>query len=336
MIFQQKAFVLQKFRIVSSAAAVLRAVLLFFLFLLSESVFSYSLYLRGSIQSKTESIPIAELGRFEGLNAGKFHFSMSGEKPVFLDRDAVQKLLLREVGNSPERIYGKGIWILPLGEELSGSALHNFLLSEIKKIPGTNKEKNSVALHLEEGQKLKTCKNCSLELQLPGNVSRMFSGKRIISADIVVLDSGRKKILLRQKIALSVLKKVLLPVAARDIYRGKRLESADFQMVEKEIDPDDTNFIESDVLGRRAVNDVKKGDVLSPSSVQMLADVRRGQSLEVVYQTETIVLKCRSIAGSDGNIGDTIPVTLLLPSGKKSDTKRVRVVSADTAVFGAY
>jgi flagella basal body P-ring formation protein FlgA len=252
--------------------------------------------------------------------------------PRYVDRSELTSILSKQ----PEKMhqmYGRGVWILPLTKEIRSVDLHTMLAKEINKIRGTTGDKESLVFHLEKDAKLDCYEGCQLEFHLPSDMSRLFAGKRVISADITSVEEGKKKILHRQQLVVSILRRMNVPVATGNLGIGMRITEKDFRMENRELNPDESFHATGNLIGRRVVASVKEGNILNHSSIQYLPSVRRGQSLDVVYQTENIVVKMRSIAASEGEIGDTIPVRFLLPSGSKSDLKKVRIVSETAAVF---
>ena len=305
-------------------------------FLQGAEIQAYSLYLKNVAVIRSDSAQLKDLARVDGEGSSEKisdHMLIEGQRvPRYVGRVELISMLSK-LPEKLSRVYGRGVWILPLTREIRGEELHSILLKEIEKIPGKLEDKESLVLHLEKDSKLDCYENCHFEFRLPSDVSKMFAGKRVIAADIISQSGGMEKILLRQHLVARILKRVNIPVATRNLEIGMRIAGKDFRMENRELDTDESFHATGNLLGRRVVASVKEGNVLNHSSVQYLPAVRRGRTISVVYQTVNLVLKMRSIAASDGEIGDTIPVRFLLPSGNKSDTRKVRIVSEEIAVF---
>ena len=318
-----------------SVPAFLKLFILAF-FISGTDVRAYSLYLKNVAVLKNGNVYIKDIARVDGeelpgrISSQKIFQSETG--PRYVSRSDVLTVLA-QLPEKMHQVYGRGVWILPLTKKIQGQELSSMLLKEIQKIPAASKVKNSLVLRLDPDAEIECFENCKIDFNLPSDLDRLFAGKRVVSADITSELRGKKVILHRQRFVISVLKKIEVPVAARDLEIGMRITDADFRMEERELDPDEINHAEGKLTGRRVLAAVQKDQILRNSSVQFQPTVRRGQSLEVVFQTENIVLKMKSFAGSDGEIGDIIPVRLLLPSGNKSDIKKVRVVSENVAVL---
>ncbi|MDH5655059.1 MAG: flagellar basal body P-ring formation chaperone FlgA [Spirochaetia bacterium] len=311
---------------------------LFFLILTFHSgeIGAFSLYLSHVAVVKNTDIKLSDISR---VDAEKYPGRISKHilfrnlnSPRYIGRSEL-KSLLSGLSESADRIYGKGVWVLPLTETIKKDKLHTMLLQEIDKLPGSSEDRKALSLYIDSDAEILCTKKCSINFNLPSSLSRLFAGKRVISADIKAERKGRTIILHRQQFTIRVLKSISVPVALRNLSIGMRLTKDDFKMETRELDPDESYHATGNIIGRRVVAHIPAGGVLNHSSIQFLPSVRRGQSIEVVYQTPNLVLKLRSVAASDGEIGDTIPVRMLLPSGKKTDIKKVKIVSDKTAVL---
>lgn len=244
--------------------------------------------------------------------------------------------LMKQLAAGPETlegVYGSGIWILPLTERMTGKGLVSYLRDEFRRMEGAPGEFDAIEIRPATGAEVRNCPKCHVTLRLPRKLSQIVGGQRILSIDIRSPDG--KKILHRQKIQVAVLKKTRLPVAKRDLSIGMRLSPDDFSYETRIIDPDAVAYATGRILKREVLFPIKKGAILTQSAVQSLPPIRKGQFLDAVYQSELVVIKCRAVALADGEIGDRIDVKLLLPSGKRSDNKKVRIVSDGIAVLDA-
>jgi flagella basal body P-ring formation protein FlgA len=303
------------------------------LLIITGRIDAYSLYLKPVAVVERGGALIGDIARVDGdpdgvISGKRVIEGISG--PVHINR---RDLIERLAGSPlpPDGVYGSGTWILPLTETLSGEALLHFIRSEFQRLPGTPDEYESAVVKMAQGALLRTCRECELKLQLPNRFASLFAGRRIIAADI--LEPGTGKILYRQKVDLAVLRKSSVPVAKRNLIEGERLNSEDFAYESREIDPDQVTFATGRLAGRRVLFAIKEGGVMTQSAVQAVPPVRRGQMIDAVFQSEAVVIICRALAGQDGEIGDRIAVKMLLPTGAKSDTRTVRIVSDGIAVF---
>ena len=78
---------------------------------------------------------------------------------------------------------------------------------------------------------------------------------------------------------------------------------------------------------------IHAGDPLTQSNVHLMPAVRRGQNIQLIYQTPGLVLKTRSIARGNALVGEHIKVRVLMPAGRRGPEVRARVVGEGLAVL---
>jgi flagella basal body P-ring formation protein FlgA len=168
---------------------------------------------------------------------------------------------------------------------------------------------------------------------LPSRIEQFSPGMRMITVDVRGKRDGREKVLLRQHVPVKIFRKVRVAVATRDLAVGERMRKGDWRVEEREIDYAPERYAMGDLTGRRVMSKLRAGTALTASVIQVMPAVRRGQPVELVYQTPGLVIKCRSVAGRDGKVGDIIPVTTVFPSGKGKRELRARIVDDGRAVL---
>ena len=142
----------------------------------------------------------------------------------------------------------------------------------------------------------------------------------------------QKRVLHRQTVPVRILKKIRVPVATRDLKFGETIKEGDYELEVRYTDGKLKDYSGENIHGWKLNTPVKKGQVLQSPAIQELPDIRRGQSLDLIYEKPGITLKIRCVAYKDGNVGDTIPVRILAFENK-SVIKKGRIASDGSVVY---
>ncbi|MBI3396301.1 MAG: flagellar basal body P-ring formation protein FlgA [Spirochaetia bacterium] len=295
-------------------------------------VFSFAIYLQPDAVVHEMPVRLRHVARVEGTGTqsdlADRILAVDETKPQYLSRDAVA----RELGLTADKIYGAGVWVVPALVKLGPGDIAPRLKNAMGAIQGgedflkrSRIEIETTALHVPKNFD-------SVVFRLPVRAQSLSPGRRTIPVDIVGIDGERKRTVLRQSLSVRIFGKVDVAVAARALMGGERLSQGDWKIETREYDTDDVPRV-IDPAGRRVMNNIAAGSVLTPSSVQVMPSIRRGESVELVLQSSGVVVKCRSTAMREGNIGDAIPVRIFLPSGGKSDVVSARIVSEGIVEF---
>jgi len=297
---------------------------------LPASVSAFSLYLNARSYTGA-SVKVKDIARVEGEERpGEISEKIILDNitsPVYLSRDQIQ----RNLGNV-DHIFGAGVWVVPLSRPLDADAVKSLLMEQIRRLPDGSAFLESAVLSLDPLE-IKAGPGSRLEFRLPNRAGSISPGRRIFALDLVATDDrGHSVNLMRQQVPVHIFKKISVPVATRDLETGETMREGDWTMEIREVDHLETRYATGSLTGRRVLSSMRKGNELTASSVQFIPAVRRGQSMDVVYQTQSVVVRCRSVAGRDGSIGEVVPVRLIFPSGTRSDAK-ARITDEGTGVL---
>lgn len=245
------------------------------------------------------------------------------DQPVYLSDDRLKEAL-RKSGGLESKIYGKGIWVIPLTEKMSAEETGEFFEGILENsIRGQGTYRIKAKKGILYNSRLHSLIRISGLGEGPGH--------RNITLDVMDPEE-RKRILYRQTVAIQVLKKILVPVALKDLKYGQTIREGDYRLEERYTDGKLKDYSGENIHGWKLNAPVKKGDVLQSPAIQEIPDIRRGQSLELIYQKPGIVLKIRCVAYKDGNVGENIPVRILAFQNK-SVIKNARIVSDRSVVY---
>lgn len=307
-------------------------------------LFAYNLYLEQQVQVPAGPIRLGDIARIEGEQevgrvAGKLLFR-DLKAPRYIGASALRESLGQGGPENLDRIYGAGVWVIPLGRELTAADLEKLLREQIAGLPGGAELYTGSVLRLPENTRLRVPEEgVRLVFRLPTRAVSLTPGKRIIPLDVLPVTSERPNtVLARHQLQLSILEKRSVAVATRDLPLGHRLTAGDYRIETREMDSDEIRFAQGNLVNHRVMADVKSGTDLTTSNVQMMPAVRRGQSLTLVYQRPGLVFRVRSVALENGEVGQTIPVRVLFPASgnrKSAETRqlKVTVINETTAVF---
>lgn len=310
------------------------AVLAFFL-CAATSLGAQNLYFKNTVELPAGDVRLGDVARVEGDPA-------LARRLLFRDLKRPRYLSARELressaadGLSFQNIYGAGVWIIPLGRELTETELTALLIEQIRALPDGADALQKFVIRVAPNSRVSApADGVRLNFRLPGRAASLSSGRRIVPLDITPEGGERAgEILARRQIQAIVLRVVQVPVARRDLRIGERLSAADYAYERRELEGEEVRYPSGDLSGRRVMAGLQAGEALSDSHVQILPAVRRGQQLRLVYQSPGIVLRLRASALEDGEVGRTIRVQPLFPSGARSDTLKARIVSEDSALI---
>ncbi len=300
-------------------------------------VFSFSLYLHPRALVTGSAVYMKDIARV----AGELHAPAISQilvmrdirSPVFITNEQLREKLQ---GSSErlDRIFGTGVWIVPINRQFTSDELSSILKTQIRALQGGDAFLQKSVLRIESSNIHSVLEGADILFRLPSRASALSPGRRVFSLDLTTRDAaGRPVTLERQQVTVHIFRKEEIPVAARDLTPGEILNDGDWIIETREVDSLDTRYPSGQLRGRRVLTAIHKGMELRAAAVQFLPAVRRGQTIEVVHQGIGIVIKCRSVAGRDGNVGDLIPVRLVLPSGGRTQSRQARIVADGSAVL---
>lgn len=274
-----------------------------------------------------ESFPVklSDLGTLDGAS---MQFSEkvvmeSLDAPLYLSDDRLKQALLQS-GGIESSIYGKGIWVIPLTEKLSATETGEFFEGIMENSP------HDPGLYRVEARK-GILYNSRLHSIIKFNGLQPGPGHRNITVDVMDPEQG-KRIIFRQTVPVRILQKVRVPVAQRNLNFGETIKEGDYKLEVRYTDGKLKDYSGENIHGWKLNAPVKEGDVLQSPAIQETPDIRRGQSMDLIYQKPGLVLKIRCVAYKDGNVGDQIPVRILA-FRNKSVIKKARIVSDRSAVY---
>lgn len=281
-----------------------------------------ALYLKNSAEVEGGRVSLGQLGRLQGApeSEGLLLFEAL-RAPRYLSASELQEALRNRRGANL-RVFGAGVWIIPQNRRLDAAALQTLLETSIRRAPGGAEllsrhriavGENAVALAPEEGVELR--------FHLPARIESLNAGRRILALDGIVTDGqGRSRTLFRRQVPVQILARLTVAVARRDLAIGERLGADDYRIEEREFDDLTERYPHSNLNGMRVMAGIRSGELLTAANVQTQPAVRRGQSMDLTYQTDGIVLRVRCTAMGEGEPGQHIRVRPLFPASRRTDT----------------
>lgn len=286
-------------------------------------LFAYNVYLKPKSIVSGDSVLLKDIARVEGSED-------AGLKTVFASNDRVRTLSANDLRSALQKdprlrgVYGSYTVILPLKDRISQESMQEILTDYIKSLQGGVEFLEDHTISVSGFESLQTGPGIELIPDIR-SVKQLRPGRRILSLDI----KDKNRILYRQKADLEIRLMTSVPVATRKLSSGERLKKSDFRMEKRPVFERPAPVQE----GSLVMTDIASGKALKSPEVQNISDIRRGQTLELVYQKGSVVVKVRAIADESGNIGETIRVKLNRTGTGKSTVKNARVVSNEIAVI---
>ncbi|MCB1170083.1 MAG: flagellar basal body P-ring formation protein FlgA [Leptospiraceae bacterium] len=274
----------------------------------------------------TMPVRLADLGQVQSSVPSlkdKIVFQNLSE-PFYLSDDRLKEALLQS-GGIESKVYGTGIWVIPLTENMSASETGQFFEGILE-----NSIKGQGTYRIEASKGMQYNSSLHSLIRISG-LHVDGAGKRNITVDVMD-PQEKKRILFRQTIPIRVLKKILVPVAQKDLKFGQTIREGDYTLEERYTDGKLKDYSGQNIHGWKLNAPVRKGEVLQSPAIQEIPDIRRGQSLDLIYQKPGLVLKIRCVAYRDGNIGESIPVRIL-SFQNKSIIKQGKIVSDRSVVY---
>ena len=314
---------------------------------------AYTLSLVETMSVPSQNICLKDIGRVRDKR--KKDIKAILEQPFLAKLDAphyvtaieIQNILKKNHQELPQRIYGAGTWLIPQNRHLGAIELQKLLYKQIQELSPQKTNVSSqndfgqfdgVEFQVKKGVKI-TLPNKDIDLRFhlpPQGLGRRL-GQRILPLDLFYhpkiqkfakqRGTNNKLALLRFQIPVRIQKKISIAVARYDLGIGQRLKKEDFKWEERTIYDDTIRYARTELLRRRVMNPIKKGQAFTEGNVQDVPAVFKGQRLHLSYQKEGIVLRCYSVATSAGYVGDLILVRLLFSGARRAITRRVRIVS---------
>lgn len=294
-----------------------------------ERLCAFSVYLQSDVVVETFPVLLKHVARVEGGGAkdprGQVLFETL-RSPVYLTRED----LIKRLGTDrTDTVYGSGTWIVPAVEKLTAKDIRALLERSISALPGGPEFLKTAEIRISPSETIKsTPEGTNLIFRLPSRASALSAGKRVIPVDLTV----EKKNLFRQSLNVEIIRRAEVFVAVRDLEVGERLTKDDFRTEVREFDHEDIPKLPLP-LHRRVMARIPAGNMLTAASVQVLPAVRRGENVELVLQRPGIIIKVRSTAQSDGNVGDVVNFRMNLPATNRSVDAKGRIVSEGIAEF---
>lgn len=301
------------------------------------NLFAYSLYLQPRAISKKNVVRMGDIARVEGeRRPGDIRDKVVVQDlraPLFISRAELEQKL----SGGPDRldrVYGRGVWIVPLTEKLSAEKILAVLRANLERMPGGKDFLENHRLRIDGEARLDgTPDESALHFVLPSRIDLLSPGMRMITVDVRGDEDGRTRVLMRQHVPVRIYRRVKVAVATRALGVGERLQAGDWREEIREIDYAPARYVTGDLDGRRVMSKLPVGSLLTAATVQVMPAVRRGMRVELVHQTPGLVFKIQSVAGRDGKIGDVIPVTAVFPTGKGKRELNARVVDDGRVVL---
>lgn len=294
-----------------------------------ERLSAFSVYLQSDVVVESFPVRLKHIARVEGGGAkdpGSRIVFENLRSPVYLTREDLVKRLGVDKADS---VYGSGTWVVPAVEKISGKDIRVLLERSISALPGGPEFLKTADIRIAAADSIKsTPEGTNLVFRLPSRASALSAGKRVIPVDLTV----EKKNLFRQSVNVEIVRRAEVFVAVRDLEVGERLTQDDFRTEIREFDHEDIPKLPVP-LHRRVMARIPAGNILTAASVQVLPAVRRGENVELVLQRPGVIIKMRSTAQSDGNVGDIVNFRMILPATNRSVDAKGRIVSEGIAEF---
>lgn len=274
---------------------------------------------------QTLPIRLSDLGQLDAnsRNLSDKVVLESLEKPIFITDDQLKKALASS--GIQGAVYGKGVWLLPLPESMTAAETSEFFEGILENsIQGQGTYKVEARKGILYNSHLKSLIKFS-------GLHDSRAGQRNVTVDFLDPENS-KRILFRQTVPVRVLKKIHVPVAQKNLKSGETIREGDYRMEERYSDGKLTDYSGENIHGWKLTAPAQKGQVLQAPTIQELPDVRRGQSMDLIYQKPGIVLKIRCVAYGDGNVGDRIKVRILAFQNR-TVIKEGRIVSDGSVVY---
>ena len=301
----------------------------------SVPVQAVDLYLRGSVEVGGGPVRLRDLARV----AGEHQPGSVGDKIVVQQVTGARYISATELREALEtapeevnRVLGQGVWILPMNRTLRAAELEQWLRSEWDRDLA---RAGRFVLRVKPDTELRVpAAGVNLRLSIPSGTAR--SGRQIVALDVFPEGQNQiSQILLRRQIEVEILEVVEVALPRTDLPRGTLLAAEHLRTERREIEAGAGELARAgEVIGRRLLQDVEAGTVLERNMVQILPVVQSGQRVRLVHQRPGLVFKVRCVAVRAGEVGDQIPVRLVLPTGGSAGSVlQARVIDADTVVL---
>ena len=301
-------------------------------------VSAYSLYLYSKALVRTDTVRLRDIARVQGEDGPGVvadKVVVRGlKKPFYISR----KQLETRLKNGPEKldwVYGSGVWIVPLTRKMTNADLERLFRNQVKQITGgTEYLKNAhIEFQTRKGV-LHVPAAGRLKFTLPRSTKFLRPGPRRISLSIgVARKNGRFRVLHRYHVPMKIMRRIRAAVATRGLRPGARLAPGDWKVKEILTDDDAARYVHRNLRGRRVMTRIGAGGLLTDSNVRESPDVRRGQMVSLILQKPGFVLKAQAHAQRKGNVGDIVPVRVILPSGGYAKSVKARVVGQGLTVL---
>jgi len=132
--------------------------------------------------------------------------------------------------------------------------------------------------------------------------------KRSVLVKVEFIGAGGE-VIRRMNVVAHVKTYATVAVAAVDVERGKALSLGDVVMKRTHITGISTYFVSpADVEGMRAKRKLKKGDVITKTSIEFIPLINRGDKVTVKACIGNITIKSVGQAREDGGLNETIRV----------------------------
>ncbi|MCB1174942.1 MAG: flagellar basal body P-ring formation protein FlgA [Leptospiraceae bacterium] len=305
---------------------------------------AYSLYLKGSVLFEGE----LRLGQIARISKAVDTQSLAGklvvrelQAPLYLTAEKLQTVLQNTTPEKLEQIYGQGVWLIPLNQSLSKADLEKLLLGQIHELPDADQFFQQMQLTVPETiQARLPARGIQSRFRLPASARSLTAGQRMIALDVYAAKAGaeshKPELLLRLPVKVEIRQWVSLAVADRDMPAGTALQTGAFHYEKRALFSDTKDYdlkIKAQSGALRTVRPIKAGEVLTIRNVHYLPTVRRGQKVNLVYQSPGLVLKMPSIAQTAGEAGDQIQVRVVLPGGRSGRSLAVRIADQNQVVY---
>ncbi|MBX7057106.1 MAG: flagellar basal body P-ring formation chaperone FlgA [Leptospirales bacterium] len=293
-----------------------------------------SIYLRSSAEIEGPRVQLDQIARIEGAPQLQRQTLFDNLRSPRYLRSAELQAALAARGLGGARVFGDGVWIVPGVRSLDSGALQTMLEAAIRARPDGERLLSECRIAVAPQTAFRVPESgIELRLQLPARLSSIAAGRMILALDGLSADPhGGTRTIFRKQIPVQIFRRLPVAIAVRDLAIGERLQAQDYRIEQREFEALEDRYPVARLDGMRVMSPVRQGAMLTASSIQTQPSVRRGQSLELTYQADGLVLRLRGAALEEGEPGDQIRVRPLFPAARRADTVlRARIVSESSA-----
>lgn len=298
-------------------------------------LFPYNIYLSGKLEFKG-TVRLGDIGRIENAKNKKIISSKlvvnNLESPVYISSEILSQKLKAGMPEKLDRIYGRGIWLIPVTRVYDHNKLEKILFKQLNQLKGAKNILPGLSINIPEAVRFNLPeKGVSYKFRLPSHARSLTPGQRIVALDVFSLDK-KKEFLLRRQVKVDIREWIQVAVSKRDLIPGSTIKKSDYHLEKRAVYSGKKDFVAGNITGRKVMASIPQGTDLTVKNLQHVHTVRKGQRVALVMQSPGLILKIKSIAQKNGEPGDLIPVRVLLPGGRFGNQMRARVMDEQQVV----